>query len=158
MTTRRPNRLPTDAQLAGSYCQVCNGTGHTYLEHPDGTLSEEVCAYCHGRKNLTWWTEREMGYQSRIGGIKGMIWGYGALLVLTAHGSIWRHDYALKWVHFALFVVLLAGLVWVYVHPKPSKSTRRGPNPLTTDRERFMGTAAVGGALFKAKWDTSRRR
>ena len=150
--------MTMDPGLKTEACGVCRGTGTTYLEHPDGSLSEEVCPYCHGAKNNVWRFDAEMGRNSRIVGLKGIIWGYSALYVLTWYGKVWRHDYTLKWVHAVLFLVAVVGLLWAYGHPAPRRRPKRPPNPLTTDQERLLGAAVIGGAMLKAHHDTRVRR
>ena len=59
----------------------------------------------------------------------------------------------MKFAHFGLFLVLMIGFGWIFVHPKPRGRPRRKPNPLTTDRERIMGGVVLGGALLKAQHD-----
>jgi hypothetical protein len=153
VTARRPNRVPSRDRLEALECQVCNGSGKTYLEHPDGSLSEEVCAYCHGSKDSMWWEEREMRHQGRIDARKTLVWFYVCLVGMTFSQSLWRHDAALKWVHAAVCLVAVVGLLWVFAHPKPSRKAPRQPNPLTTDREKLMGAGVVGAAWLKTEVD-----
>lgn len=132
-------------------CRVCNGTGKTYLEHPDGALSEEVCPYCHGRANSVWVRERGEAKVARTYLVKMGICFYGGLIAWPI--PIWTADTQLKVIHFVLWLVLFVGFAWIYVHPSPKKARRRGPNPLTTDRERWAATGLAAGAFIKHDLD-----
>jgi hypothetical protein len=138
-------------------CQVCRATGMLYQEHADGSLSEQVCPYCKGAKNSVWIKERFDDHFLKIDALKTLIWGYGAFLfwtdgypVRSLRMSFWTSSAGAKYFHFGLFLVLFAGLVWMYLNPSPKKRKKvRGPNPLTTDKEKLLGAAVLGGALLK---------
>ena len=72
MTLPSYNNKPiNNAHLADNLndvpCNVCRGTGKTYLEHDDGSLSEQSCPYCKGAKNTVWVKERVRHGQGRVG-------------------------------------------------------------------------------------------
>jgi hypothetical protein len=134
-------------------CMVCRGRGTTYLEHADGSpASEEVCPYCHGRKVGTWVRERHEVRLNRTRTIKALIWSYGAALILTFTGqpfhAFWTSTMHIKVLHFLLFIVFVGGLVWIYEHPTRVKKARK-PNPMTTNREKFMAGGLIGAAALK---------
>jgi hypothetical protein len=136
-------------------CNVCRGTGKTFLQHEDGSLSEDVCPYCHGRGDAVWVHEHRVERRTRLATAKGYIWGATGLYVLTIGWPLWRHSFGLKWVHGLMALAILVALVWVFMHPS-GKPKRRGPNPLTSDRERWMGAAVMGGAMLKGQWQRRR--
>ena len=148
--------IHNDPNLARMYCQVCNGTGAVYQEHADGTLSEHVCPYCQGARNSTWVRQKFDANASRTKVIKRCVWGYGIFIFLMLSPKhIPGYIVALAW------LVFLIGLVWVWLHPSPSKRRqkrlRRGPDPMTTNKERLMGGAVLGGAVLKGAWEQQRR-
>src|SRR5438034_11830010 len=70
-------------------CGVCRGTGHTYVEHDDGTLSQAPCPYCRGRKTNVWVPERAQEADKRLGARKGMIAAFVGFLFLTNGWEPW---------------------------------------------------------------------
>lgn len=134
-------------------CNICRGSGKTYLEHTDGSLSEQPCPYCKGRKHSTWVQERTAQRRSAIGVGKVLISAYMVLLVVTNGLPFWSlapsANNGLFALHIVAWVVGLCGLVWWFTHPKPKP--KKKANPLTTDRERLMGAAVMGGVLLKSE-------
>src|SRR5215831_14851411 len=116
---------PMDEGLKTDPCGVCRGTGHTYLEHADGSLSEEVCPYCHGAQNSTWRHDAWAGRNSRTAGIKVVIWSYLGLYLLSFGGHVWAHSAGFKLAHILLALPILVGLVWIWVHPGPRRRPKR---------------------------------
>jgi len=141
-------------------CEVCRGTGKTYLEHADGSLSEQVCPYCHGRKDTTWLAERYRARQDHKRLVKLGILAYLAFLLLTNGIHAWGLQAPSPYMflaHVGAWLVGIAGLVWWYTHPKAKPGKARKPNPLTTDQEKLFGAALMGGALLKADWKRHHR-
>jgi hypothetical protein len=134
-------------------CQVCRGTGMIYEEHADGSLSEQVCPYCKGAKNSLWIKERFDNHFLKIDIAKMCIWFYGSFLGFSMTKpmlAFWTASEGIKIIHFGMWLVLLVGLVWINRNPSPKKKKKtRRHDPLTTDRERLMGAAVLGGALLK---------
>lgn len=141
------------------YCIVCRGTGTVFEEHADGSLSEQPCPYCHGSKNSTWVKDR---YEHRLGwtyALKALICAYWAVVWLVID-PMGQHNIMIPVTAWAIGIV---GGVWMWVHPSPSKrrqrKARRGPDPMTTDKERLLGAAVIGGALLyadlQARWDAT---
>jgi hypothetical protein len=140
-------------------CEICEGTGKTYLEHPDGSLSEQPCPYCQGRKDSTWLAERYRARQDHKQQMKVAICVYFGLLLLTNGIHAWGLQAPSPYmflVHVGAWLVGFAGLAWWYINPKKGNKARR-PHPLTTDREKLMGGALLGGVLLKHEWDVHER-
>ena len=140
-------------------CQVCRGTRKLYVEHPDGSLSEEVCTYCNGAGNSVWVKDHFVTEQSRAEWGKILIAAYFGFICWTetqghAMTTFWTASPGIKIVHFLLWVLIVPCFLWWRSHPKAKTRTRarRGPNPLTTDRERIMGGVVMGGAVLKAEY------
>jgi hypothetical protein len=154
--------LQNASNLKELYCYVCKGTGKMYLEHADGTLSEQTCTYCRGAKNSVWIKNRFDAKQLGYDLVKLGIAAYMIVLGLTFKLPVWARTSGAKWFHFVLIAILAVGLVWMYLHPSPSKRRQKrlakGPNPLTTDREKLIAGAVVAGAVVKHEWQKHERK
>ena len=154
----------TTANWTDHRCPVCRGTGSTYLEHPDGSLAEQPCPYCKGRKDQTWVPEFHQARANRQTKTRHR----GKLLIAAFLFLLWEtrgwlggvsEMLSLLWI--AMFIGGLVGLGWWYAHPKPGSGKAappRKPDPMTTPEEKLMGGALLGGAFLKHEWEQFRRR
>src|SRR5882672_7075018 len=140
-------------------CEVCRGTGKSYVEHPDGTLTEVVCGYCKGRKDSTWVEERFWAREYTEGTVKGLIVCYFVALVITNGLPFWSlagdGPPAMFVLHCLAWFVGIAGLVWWFCNPaakRKAKAAKHAPG-FTEPREQIMGAVLMGGALLKHEWD-----
>jgi hypothetical protein len=138
-------------------CEICQGTGTTYLEHEDGSLSEQPCPYCKGRKDSTWLAERHRARRDGQKLMKVGICAYFGFLLLTNGIHAWGLQAPSPYmflVHVAFWLVGFVGLAWWYITPKPRKKTPQqiSRERFTSDKEKLFGAAYLGGALLKAEW------
>jgi hypothetical protein len=125
-----------------------------YLEHQDGTLSEQTCTYCRGAKNSVWIRDRYQHHFDKLALIKAAIWFFGTFLFATMRmSSLWAASPGIKVAHFLMFIAWGIGLIWIYVNPHPSTKKRRQPNPLTTDREKLFAGAVAAEFAVKHAWE-----
>lgn len=157
-----PNHCTAEGVVFETFinCAVCRGTGKGYIEHPDGTLTEIACTYCHGRQDDTWVADHRRRSWNRLTKFKLGIGVYMALLVLTNGIPAWSVNGdgppAAFVLHCLAWLIGLAGCYWWLINrkvkaPRPSK---HAPG-FTDDREVLMGGAFLGGALLKTKWDST---
>lgn len=145
-----------DASLANAPCTVCRGTGITYLEHADGSLSEKVCPACRGEKNQEWRHDHWEGFQFRRG-IPRLIFRSG-LIVLWGVLCIPRLEASHN---VALWIFLCIGGLGLVIHAcdsfkVPKKKTRR--DPLTTETQKNMIGGLGAATVLKMEWDEHRKR
>lgn len=153
-TYRHNHNSPDLDQLS---CRICRGTGTTYEEHPDGSLSEHACPYCKGTADSVWVKERFDVRTNKVSNFKLGIAGYAIALGATNLMHVWTASPGLKVVHFMMWIALVVALIWGWLHPAPRKRKRRAPHPLTTDREKLMGAAVLGGLYLKGQYDHNHR-
>jgi hypothetical protein len=150
--------FPPPDQHAQVICYICRGTGKIYLEHADGSLSEQVCEFCGGAKNSAWIREGSDRRESVLEWKKIFLGLFSAAVLFSFSPVVhqqhfWTASPGIKIVHFVLLVLTAIALYWDFCHPSPKKykKPRRGPNPLTTDHEKLMAGVVVGGAVVKAE-------
>lgn len=159
--------VPNDPYAAYRYnpdcCEVCRGTGKSYLEHPDGSLTEVVCGYCKGRKDSTWVKERFQKREHNKTTGKWLVAAYFAFLIFSNGWPFWSVSGDGPAVLFALHCLFwlggFAAFTWVLVSPKLNRKprVRKHAPGFTEPREKLMGGAFVGGALLKGKWDQTHK-
>ena len=141
-------------------CRICRGTGHTFLEHEDGSLSEQVCPYCKGRKDSTWVAERKDTREIKRLSVKAGICFYLVALIATNGLTFWNIGNTMAnpdmiVLHIAVWLLFIVGCGWWYTHPEPSKkkakAKRQHAPGFSDDKEAILGAIVVGGAVLKAE-------
>jgi hypothetical protein len=127
-------------------CQVCRGTGKTYVEHEDGSLSEIECRYCKGRKDSTWVDERFWARQGHNRWKKAAVVVYFLLLLETNGLNFWSLSgdgpawgFAL---HIAAWFVGFLGLYW-WVGNTRARKHRKQASPRTVRCSTGVPSSAV---------------
>lgn len=145
-------------------CEVCRGTGKGYVEHPDGTLTEIVCQYCHGRKDSTWVEERFWANEHKEHLVKAGIVVWFVALVVTNGLPFWSlagdGGSGMFLLHTAAWFLGIGGLVWWFCTPAAKKAKTKPPRHapgFTEDQEKLAGAVFLGGALLKGKWDQAHK-
>lgn len=147
-------------------CEVCRGTGRSFIEDANGTLTEIECQYCHGRKDSTWVAERaqvrQVAERNHRWGLKAGILAYWGFLYLTRNWSWWHlggngPDLA-QLVQVAFWLVGFALIVVWFVNPAPAPPKTRRPDHFTTDHERNVATAWMAGIALKGVYDRHRHQ
>jgi hypothetical protein len=133
-------------------CEVCRGTGHSYVEHPDGTLTEIECQYCHGLKDSSWVLDKAKAREHAKGMVKVCIVAY--LVFLWLSNGVWGGSDLMFLAHCLAWLTGIGALVWWSLNRKPKapKASKHAPG-FTEPREQVMGATFLGGVLLKSKWD-----
>jgi hypothetical protein len=129
-------------------CPVCTGSGTTYLEHDDGSLSQQPCPFCKGRKDAAWVAQAQRTRAQQVMARRVAFRLPVLVIYLIGLGVMAGRVPVGFLVFWGIGAVGIA--MWVFSKPKPAKVRR--PDPMTTDHERLVSGVLLTGLALKA-WE-----